>query len=125
MQPVFSFKIRGAYNKIANLSREQKKLGVLTASAGNHAQGVANACKKLKIPCLIVMPVTTPEIKIKSVKSIGAKVHLFGDNYDQASKKAFQMAKEKKLEFIEAFDDPMTIAGQGTVGKEIFDKDDS
>ena len=116
MQPVFSFKIRGAYNKIANLSREQKKLGVLTASAGNHAQGVANACKKLKIPCLIVMPVTTPEIKIKSVKSIGAKVHLFGDNYDQASKKAFQMAKEKKLEFIEAFDDPMTIAGQGRVG---------
>ena len=125
MQPVFSFKIRGAYNKIANLSREQKKLGVLTASAGNHAQGVANACKKLKIPCFIVMPVTTPEIKIKSVKRFGAKVYLFGDNYDQASKKAFQMAKKKKLEFIEAFDDPMTIAGQGTVAKEIFDKDDS
>ena len=125
MQPIFSFKIRGAYNKIANLSHQQQQRGVLTASAGNHAQGVANACKKLKISCLIVMPVTTPEIKVKSVKRFGATVLLFGDNYNQASKKAKQMAKEKKLEFIEAFDDPMTIAGQGTVGKEILDTDDS
>ena len=123
MQPIFSFKIRGAYNKIANLSSQQQKNGVLTASAGNHAQGVANACKKLKVPCLIVMPLTTPEIKIKSVKRFGSKVLLHGDNFDQASKKAMQMAKEQKLEFIEAFDDPLTIAGQGTVGKEILDED--
>ena len=74
MQPIFSFKIRGAYNKIANLSEQQQKRGVLTASAGNHAQGVANACKKLKIPCFIVMPVTTPEIKVKSVRRFGSKV---------------------------------------------------
>ena len=125
MQPIFSFKIRGAYNKIANLTPQQKKRGVLTASAGNHAQGVANACKKLKIPCLIFMPVTTPEIKVKAVKRLGAKVKLFGDNFDQASKKALQLAKEKKIEFIEAFDDPYTIAGQGTVGKEILDADPS
>jgi threonine dehydratase len=123
LQPIFSFKIRGAYNKISNLSVAQQKRGVLTASAGNHAQGVANACKKLKIPCLIVMPLTTPEIKVKSVKRFGAKVLLFGDNYDQASKKAIQMAREQRIEFIEAFDDPLTIAGQGTVGKEIFDED--
>ncbi|MDO7651140.1 MAG: pyridoxal-phosphate dependent enzyme, partial [Gammaproteobacteria bacterium] len=78
MQPIFSFKIRGAYNKIANLTPQQKKRGVITASAGNHAQGVANACKKLKISCLIFMPVTTPEIKVKAVKRLGAKVKLFG-----------------------------------------------
>jgi threonine dehydratase len=125
MQPIFSFKIRGAYNKIVHLSAQQKKKGVLTASAGNHAQGVANACKKLKIPCLIFMPVTTPDIKVRSVKRLGAKVQLFGDNFDQASKKAIQIAKEKNCEFIEAFDDPMTIAGQGTVGKEILDVDQS
>ena len=122
MQPIFSFKIRGAYNKIANLNQEQQKRGVITASAGNHAQGVANACKKLKVPCFIVMPVTAPEIKVKSVKRFGSKVLLHGDNFDQASKKARQMGKEQKLEFIEAFDDPLTIAGQGTVGKEILDE---
>jgi len=123
MQPIFSFKIRGAYNKIANLSTQQQRRGVMTASAGNHAQGVANACKKLKVPCSIVMPVTTPEIKVKAVKRFGSKVLLHGDNFDQASKKAIQMAREKNLEFIEAFDDPLTIAGQGTIGKEILDKD--
>ena len=123
MQPIFSFKIRGAYNKIANLSIQQQRRGVMTASAGNHAQGVANACKKLKVPCFIVMPVTTPEIKVKAVKRFGSKVLLHGDNFDQASKKAIQMAREKNLEFIEAFDDPLTIAGQGTIGKEILDKD--
>ena len=109
MQSIFSFKIRGAYNKIANLTPQQKKRGVLTASAGNHAQGVANACRKLKIPCLIVMPVTAPDIKVKAVKRLGAKVKLYGDSFDQASKKAIELAKEKKIEFIEAFDDPFTI----------------
>ena len=123
MQSIFSFKIRGAYNKIANLTPQQKKRGVLTASAGNHAQGVANACRKLKIPCLIVMPVTAPDIKVKAVKRLGAKVKLYGDSFDQASKKAIELAKEKKIEFIEAFDDPFTIAGQGTVGKEILEAD--
>ena len=122
MQPIFSFKIRGAYNKIVNLTIQQKQRGVIAASAGNHAQGVANACKKLKIPCFIVMPVTAPEIKVKSVKRFGSKVLLHGDSFDQAVKKAKQMAKEQKLEFIEAFDDPLTIAGQGTIGKEILDE---
>ena len=122
MQPIFSFKIRGAYNKIVNLTTQQKQRGVIAASAGNHAQGVANACKKLKIPCYIVMPVTAPEIKVKSVKRFGSKVLLYGDSFDQAVKKAKQMAKEQKLEFIEAFDDPLTIAGQGTIGKEILDE---
>ena len=122
MQPIFSFKIRGAYNKIVNLTTQQKQRGVIAASAGNHAQGVANACKKLKIPCFIVMPVTAPEIKVKSVKRFGSKVLLHGDSFDQAVKKAKQMAKEQKLEFIEAFDDPLTIAGQGTIGKEILDE---
>ena len=122
MQPIFSFKIRGAYNKIVNLTTQQKQRGVIAASAGNHAQGVANACRKLKIPCFIVMPVTAPEIKVKSVKRFGSKVLLHGDSFDQAVKKAKQMAKEQKLEFIEAFDDPLTIAGQGTVGKEILDE---
>ena len=123
LQPIFSFKIRGAYNKISHLSLDQQKNGVITASAGNHAQGVANACKNLKIPCLIVMPLTTPEIKVKSVKRFGSKVLLYGDNFDEASKKAMQLAKDQSLEFIEAFDDPFTIAGQGTVGKEILDID--
>ena len=122
LQPTHSFKIRGAYNKIANLSSQQQKMGVITASAGNHAQGVANACKKLKVPCLIVMPVTAPEIKVKSVKRFGSKVLLHGDNFDQASKKARQIAREQRFEFIEAFDDPLTIAGQGTIGKEILDE---
>ena len=122
MQPIFSFKIRGAYNKIANLTTQQKQRGVIAASAGNHAQGVANACKKLKVPCFIIMPVTAPEIKVKSVKKFGSKVLLHGYNFDQAQKKAKQFAKEKKLEFIEAFDDPLTIAGQGTIGKEILEE---
>ena len=123
MHLIFSHKISGDYDKIDKLSLQQQKRGVLTASAGNHAQGVANACKKLKVPCFIVMPITTPEIKVKSVKRFGSKVLLHGDNFDQASKKAIQMAKEQKLEFIEAFDDSLTIAGQGTVGKEIVDLD--
>ena len=95
LQPVFSFKNRGAYNKIVNLTKAQKDKGVVAASAGNHAQGVASACKKLKIVCLIVMPVTTPEIKIKAVKRFGAKIILHGDNYDQAVKEALSLSKKK------------------------------
>tara|TARA_B110000305_G_scaffold193884_1_gene217644 strand:- start:3620 stop:5170 length:1551 start_codon:yes stop_codon:yes gene_type:complete len=121
LQPVFSFKNRGAYNKIVNLTKLQKDKGVIAASAGNHAQGVASACKKLKITCLIVMPVTTPEIKIKAVKRFGAKIILHGDNYDQAVKEALSLSKKKKLAFVHPFDDPLTIAGQGTIGKEILE----
>ena len=121
LQPVFSFKNRGAYNKIVNLTKAQKDKGVVAASAGNHAQGVASACKKLKIVCLIVMPVTTPEIKIKAVKRFGAKIILHGDNYDQAVKEALSLSKKKKLAFVHPFDDPLTIAGQGTIGKEILE----
>ena len=125
LQPVFSFKNRGAYNKISQLSASQKKLGVIAASAGNHAQGVANASHKLKIPCLIVMPETTPEIKIQSVQSFGSKILLHGDNYNQAYKKASQIAKDKGMELIPAFDDPLTIAGQGTIGKEIESEEEA
>ena len=121
LQPIFSFKNRGAYNKIVNIKEDKLKLGVIAASAGNHAQGVASACKKLKIKCLIVMPKTTPEIKIRAVKNFGARVKLFGDNYDQAVKHAYKICKKEMKEFIHPFDDPYTIAGQGTVGKEILE----
>jgi threonine dehydratase len=121
LQPIFSFKNRGAYNKIFNLSDDQKKRGVIAASAGNHAQGVASACKKLKIKCMIVMPITTPEIKIKDVKRFGAKILQHGDNVDAALKEALSIAKKRKLSFVHPFDDPLTIAGQGTIGKEILE----
>ena len=125
LQPIFSFKNRGAYNKIVNLTDAEKKRGVIAASAGNHAQGVASACKKLKINCLIVMPITTPEIKIKDVKRFGAKILQHGDNVDAALKEALSIAKKKKLSFVHPFDDPLTIAGQGTIGQEILeDKND-
>ena len=120
LQPIFSFKNRGAYNKIFNLSEEQKSNGIIAASAGNHAQGVALACKKLKIPCNIVMPVTAPENKLKNVKRLGAKITQFGENLAEALVKASQIAKKKKYTFVHPFDDPYTIAGQGTVGKEIL-----
>ena len=123
LQPVFSFKNRGAYNKIVNLTPKQKDAGVIAASAGNHAQGVAVSCKKLKINCLIVMPITTPEIKVKAVKQHGAKVLLHGDNYDAAVKEAKKIAKSNDFAFVHPFDDKYTIAGQGTIGKEILESD--
>ena len=123
LQPVFSFKNRGAYNKIVNLTPKQKDAGVIAASAGNHAQGVAVSCKKLKIDCLIVMPITTPEIKVKAVKRHGAKVLLHGDNYDAAVKEAKKIAKSNNFAFVHPFDDKYTIAGQGTIGKEILESD--
>ena len=121
LQPIFSFKNRGAYNKIFNLSDEQKSNGIIAASAGNHAQGVALACKKLKIPCNIVMPVTAPENKLKNVKRLGAKITQYGENLAKALVKADEIAKKKKYTFVHPFDDPYTIAGQGTVGKEILE----
>lgn len=120
LQPVFSFKLRGAYNKLASLTPEQTSNGVIAASAGNHAQGVALAAKKLGIKALIVMPKTTPEIKFKSVRAHGAKIVLHGDSYDDAYTHAMELAREKSLTFIHPYDDPEVIAGQGTVAMEIL-----
>ena len=120
LQPVFSFKLRGAYNKIIGLSEEARQKGVIAASAGNHAQGVALAAKRLGIRALIVMPKTTPDIKVNSVRERGARAVLFGDTYDDAYEHAMQLAAEKELTFIHPYDDPEVIAGQGTIGMEIL-----
>ncbi|MFN8015541.1 MAG: threonine ammonia-lyase, biosynthetic [Acidimicrobiia bacterium] len=122
LQIVHSFKLRGAYNKIARLNDEQKAAGVLAASAGNHAQGVALAAKKLKINATIVMPTTTPPIKIDAVKSYGAKVVLHGDSYSDCYEHAQKLKAETKMTFIHPFDDEKVIEGQGTVGLEIVDQ---
>lgn len=119
-QPVFSFKLRGAYNKMAGLSREELKKGVVASSAGNHAQGVALAAARLKIKATIVMPRTTPEIKVNAVKSYGARVVLHGDNYDAAFEHAMELVNRRGMTFIPPFDDPEIIAGQGTIGFEIL-----
>ncbi|MFT5701598.1 MAG: threonine dehydratase [Desulforhopalus sp.] len=119
-QPVFSFKIRGAYNKLAHLSPEEKSKGVITASAGNHAQGVAFAAKKLGITALIVMPVTTPAIKIEAVERMGGKVQLHGNNYSEAADYADKLTRETGMVAVHPFDDPLVIAGQGTIGDELM-----
>jgi threonine dehydratase len=120
LQPVFSFKIRGAYNKIAHLSETAAKRGVICASAGNHAQGVALAAKRRGIPATIVMPLTTPQIKVQAVIDHGAEVVLHGDDYDHAYEHALELMAERQLVFIHPFDDPDVIAGQGTIGMEIL-----
>ena len=120
LQPVFSFKLRGAYNKISNLSREDRQKGVIAASAGNHAQGVALAAQRDNIPAIIVMPKTTPNIKIDSVKSYGVEVVLHGSTYDEAYVQARELAKENGMTFVHPYDDPYVIAGQGTVAMEIL-----
>ncbi len=120
LQPVHSFKLRGAYNKIAQLTSEVRSRGVITASAGNHAQGVALAAQRFSCPALIVMPTTTPDIKVQAVKARGAAVILFGDSYSDAEAHAQQLATERRLTFIHPYDDPAVIAGQGTVAVEIF-----
>ncbi len=122
LQSVHSFKLRGAYNKMSQLPKEALEKGVLAASAGNHAQGVALSAKKLGIKATIVMPVTTPEIKVNSVKSFGANIVLHGDGYSDAAEEAARLVKEKKLTFIHPYDDPSVIAGQGTVAKEILEQ---
>ncbi len=119
LQPVFSFKLRGAYNKIANLPPALARLGVITASAGNHAQGVALAAQKLGIPALIVMPKTTPDIKVSSVRAFGADIVLHGNTYDDAYQHARKLAADSQMTFVHPYDDPEVIAGQGTVGMEI------
>jgi len=120
MQSVFSFKLRGAYNKMANLSPEELTLGVIAASAGNHAQGVALAANRLGTRAIIVMPTTTPDVKVNAVKARGGEVLLNGDTYDDAYSYARQLEVEKGLTFIHPFDDPYVIAGQGTIGMEIL-----
>ena len=120
MQPVFSFKLRGAYNCIYQLSQQKKVKGVIAASAGNHAQGVALSAQRLGIKATIVMPKTTPTIKVNAVKSYGAKTVLIGDAYDEACEHAIKLAKKQKLDFIHPYDDPDVIAGQGTIGMEIL-----
>lgn len=119
MQPVFSFKLRGAYNMMAKLPREQLEKGVICSSAGNHAQGVALAARKLGCDAIIAMPVTTPEIKWKSVKRLGATVVLVGDSYDETQAYAKQRGIDEGRVFVPPFDDPEVIAGQGTIGMEI------
>jgi len=120
LQPVFSFKLRGAYNKIVSLGEAEKRFGVITASAGNHAQGVALAAGRLGIRALIVMPCTTPAIKINAVRNRGGEIILHGDSYDEAYEHAQTLACEQKLTFVHPYDDPEVIAGQGTIGMEIL-----
>ncbi len=120
LQDVFSFKIRGAFNKMRNLSKEQLKKGVITSSAGNHAQGVALSANKLNSKATILMPITTPIVKVNAVKELNAEVILFGENYDESYLKALSLAKERGLTFIHPFDDIDVIAGQGTIAVEII-----
>jgi len=119
-QPVFSFKLRGAYNKLAHLLPEEKERGVITASAGNHAQGVAFASRKLGIRSLIVMPKTTPKIKIEAVKRFGGEVILSGNNYSEAAEHAEKLTAKTRMIFIHPFDDDLVIAGQGTIADELL-----
>ncbi len=120
LQPVFSFKIRGAYNKLRQMTDEQRAGGVIAASAGNHAQGLALSAAEMGVKATIVMPRTTPAIKVNAVKARGAKVVLHGDTYDEASAHAKKLVEEKQLTYIHPFDDPDVIAGQGTVAMEIL-----
>jgi threonine dehydratase len=119
LQPVFSFKLRGAYNKISRLPEDVASRGVICASAGNHAQGVALAATRRNIPSLIVMPVTTPQIKVQAVIDLGGEVVLHGDDYDSAYEHSLKLARDRNLVFVHPFDDPDVIAGQGTIGVEI------
>lgn len=120
MQPVFSFKLRGAYNKIASLSADKLKRGVICASAGNHAQGVALSAAQVGCRAVIVMPTSTPGIKVEAVRQRGGEAVLFGDSFDEAYAHALELEKREKLTFVHPFDDPEVIAGQGTVGMEIL-----
>lgn len=119
-QPVFSFKLRGAYNKMANLTAEQLQKGVICASAGNHAQGTALSARKLGCRAVIVMPTTTPQVKIDAVAALGGEVVLAGDSYSDAYKHSVKLQKEQGLTFVHPFDDPDVIAGQGTIAMEML-----
>ncbi|MFM2066020.1 MAG: threonine ammonia-lyase, biosynthetic, partial [Pseudomonadota bacterium] len=119
-QAVFSFKLRGAYNKMAHLGAEQLARGVICASAGNHAQGVALGAQRLGCRAVIVMPTTTPQVKISAVKALGGDVVLVGESYSDAYDHAVKLGAEQGLTFVHPFDDPDVIAGQGTVAMEIL-----
>lgn len=119
LHPVFSFKIRGAYNMMASLSAEDKARGVVTCSAGNHAQGVALSGKALGIPATVVMPLSTPSIKVNNVRRLGGNVVLHGQDFDAAKAECLRLEKEKGLTFIPPYDDPYVVAGQGTIAMEI------
>ena len=119
-QPVFSFKLRGAYNKMANLTAEQLQKGVICASAGNHAQGTALSAKKLGCRAVIVMPTTTPQVKVDAVAALGGEVVLMGDSYSDAYKHSIKLQKTEGLTFVHPFDDPDVIAGQGTIAMEML-----
>jgi len=124
LQPVFSFKLRGAYNKMHSLPQESLDCGIICASAGNHAQGVALAARRKGVRAVIVMPVTTPSIKVDAVKALQGEVIMHGDAYDDAYAHARKLAAEQGLTFIHPFDDPYVIAGQGTIGREILTQAD-
>ncbi|MEM9401905.1 MAG: threonine ammonia-lyase, biosynthetic [Pseudomonadota bacterium] len=124
LQPVFSFKLRGAYNKLASLPAEDRARGVICSSAGNHAQGVALAARELGINATIVMPVTTPDIKVDAVRALDGKVVLHGDAYDDAYEHARRLEAQDDLTFVHPFDDPLVIAGQATIGAEILEQCD-
>ena len=119
-QPVYSFKLRGAYNKMIQLTEAERACGVVAASAGNHAQGLAMAARTLGVKATIVMPKTTPDVKVNNVKRLGGKVVLHGDAFDEAAQHAQKLMAEKGMTFVHPFDDPDVIAGQGTVGMEIL-----
>lgn len=119
-QPVFSFKIRGAYNKMAHLTKDELDMGVVACSAGNHAQGVALSARMLGCRAVIVMPLATPSIKVNAVRTHGGptvEVRLFGNNYDEAASEAVRLQLEESMTMIHPFDDPYVIAGQGTIGE--------
>ena len=120
MQFTGAYKLRGAYYKISTLTEEERSKGLITASAGNHAQGVAYAAKCFGVKAVIVMPTTTPLIKVNRTKGYGAEVVLHGDVYDEACEKAYELAKEHGYTFIHPFDDPAVATGQGTIAMEIF-----
>jgi threonine dehydratase len=120
LHSVFSFKVRGAYNKVASLTPAEAERGIIAASAGNHAQGVALAARRLGLRAVIVMPTTTPEIKVQAVRALGAEIVLIGDTFDAANVEAKRRTAEQGLTFIAPYDDPDVIAGQGTIGMEIL-----
>ena len=124
LQPVFSFKLRGAYNRIATLETHELQRGVICSSAGNHAQGVALAARELGVRAVIVMPVTTAKIKTDAVRALGGEVVLHGDAYDDAYARAMELSQQEGMVFIHPFDDPYVIAGQGTIGVEILEQAD-
>ena len=122
LQPVHSFKIRGAYNRLVHMTPDERARGVIAASAGNHAQGVALGANRLGIESTIVMPRTTPAIKVEAVRGHGARVVLVGDSFSDAYAHAEALVQETGATFIHPFDDPFVIAGQGTVGREILEQ---